>query len=126
MKVKDKVFRYTIKLDFSNDKVEKNRKEYEIIGYNDTNLAINDSSFSTIRHTKMYRSDNTVLFNAISVYDTSGWAISSYDYIQADLYTQSSSEKIAYKRIKKALEKFIYKKHGRYCNAISFLDRIEV
>jgi hypothetical protein len=126
MKVKDIVYEYSIKLDFVGRKVEQEQKKYSVIGYNMSKLCIDDYNFTSIKHTKSYRGDKDALFNDVSVYDTSGWAISSCDYIKATLYTQTSNEKIAYRRMKKALEKFIYAKHGRYCNAISFLDQIKL
>jgi hypothetical protein len=126
MQLKDTVYEYSIKLDFKKDTVEQKQQKHKVIGYNDSKLCVDDYNFTSIKHTKAYRGDSEVLFNEITVFDTSGWSISSCDYIKANLYTQTSNEKIAYKRMKKALEKFIYKKHGRYCNAITFLDKIKI
>jgi hypothetical protein len=124
MKVKDKVYHFCINLDFKENKVEQTKKEYTVIGVNDSYLCINDYHFNAIKRKKAYRGDNDGLFNEVSVYQSH---FSTYwDYIKADLYTSSPSEKIAYRRMKKALEKFIYEKHGRYCNAISFLDKIQL
>lgn len=124
MKVKDKVYHFCIRFDFIKDKVEQTKKEYTVIGVNDRYLCIDDSRFQSIKHTKLYRGDNDKLFNEVLTfqYNFSNWS----DYIEADLYTSSPSEKIAYRRMKKALEKFIYEKHGRYCNAISFLNQIKL
>jgi hypothetical protein len=71
-----------------------------------------------------YKWTDTVEFNEASVYQSK--FSYSWDYIKGTLYTASPSEKIAYRRIKKALEKYIYEKHGRYCNAISFLSQIKL
>jgi hypothetical protein len=124
MKVKDTVYEYTIKFDFLKDRVVQERCEYQIIGINDERMCINDRGFSSIKLKKSYRGDKDELFNDVVVFDShyEGY----WDYIQASLYSATTSEKIAYKRMKRALEKFIQKKHGRYCNAIAFLDKIEL
>jgi hypothetical protein len=71
----------------------------------------------------LYRGDRNE-FNVPYVYESN---FSTYwDYIEGSLYTASASQKVAYKRIKKELEKYIYKKHGRYCNAASMLNKIEI
>lgn len=123
MKPKDKLYRFEIKFDFIKNSVEQEKKEYVVIGANDTYVCINDFHFTSLQTKKKYRGD-TVDFNEVSVYQSH--FSYSWDYIQGSLYTASPSEKIAYRRIKKALEKFIYEKHGRYCNAISFLDKIVI
>jgi hypothetical protein len=123
VKVKDKVYFFEIKLDFKNDSVEQTKKEYEVIGINESYMCINDHCFNSLKIKKSYRSDKED-FNVVRIHEMN---FSSYwDYIRGYLYTASPSEKIAYRRIKKALEKFIYEKHGRYCNAISFLDKIQL
>lgn len=123
MKVKDAVYQYIINLDFKANTVKQSQNSHIVIGYNKTNLAIDDLNFSTIRHTKMYQGDTTKLFNEVEIFD---FTFAGCDEIRATLNTQTSSPKIAYKRMKKALEKFIYAKHGRYCNAITFLDQIKI
>lgn len=123
LKVKDKVYYYTIKLDFDGNKVEQKREENTALGVNENYLVIDDWQFHSIKHKKIYSFDHDKLFNQVGVFGSQ----SKYsDYIYGYLYTSTSNSKIAYKRIKKALEKFIYQKHGRYCNAISFLDQIKI
>jgi hypothetical protein len=123
MKVKDRVYYYTIKLDFMKDKVIQGVEESKVLGVNSSKLVLDDSDFTVIKYKKLYRSDNEKLFNEVGVFDSHFSTFT--DYIFGYLHTSSSSKKIAYKRIKKALEKFIYEKHGRYCNAITMLDKIE-
>jgi len=125
MKAKDTIYHYEIRIDFNANKVTQSQKKHTVLGVNSERLVIDDYRFTTIKHKKSYRGDTDSLFNQVTVFDTSNWHISSSDYIQSDLYTSSSSTKIAYRRMKKALETFIYKKHGRYCNAITMLDKIE-
>jgi hypothetical protein len=126
MKAKDIVYHYSIRIDFNADKVTQKQNKHVVLGVNSEMLVIDDYRFTTIKHKKSYRGDSDSLFNQVAVFDTSNWRISSSDYIESDLYTSSSSTKIAYRRMKKALETFIYKKHGRYCNAILFLDQIKI
>jgi hypothetical protein len=123
LKVKDKVYHYKIKMDFIKNSVEQEKKEYTVIGANNHYLCIDDSCFTSLKIKGYYRGDEEE-FNIVSTFHSNYG--SSCDYIQADLYTATSSEKIAYKRMKKALEKFIYEKYGRYCNAIDFLDKIQI
>lgn len=124
MKVKDKVYRYEIKFDFKSNTVVQKQEEYTVIGVNQDYLCIDDRRFTAIKHKKSYRGDTDTLFNEVGICD---WTDRSYlDYLFGYLYTSTTSKKIAYKRIKKALEKHIYNKHGRYCNAISFLEKIEL
>jgi len=124
MKVKDTVYEYTIKFDFLKDRVEQKRCEHKVIGVNEERLCIGDRRFTSIKTKRSYRGDNDKLFNEVVVFDShySG----CWDYIQATLYSATSSKKIAYKRMKRALEKFIWEKHGRYCNAATFLNQIEL
>ncbi len=124
MKVKDTVYEYSIKLDFYKDTVEQKQAEYKVIGVNNERLCIGDRTFTTIKRKKQYRGDNDELFGEVSVFDSQ--YKNYWDYIRATLYSASPSKKIAYKRMKKALEKFINTKHGRYCNAMIILNRIEV
>lgn len=124
MKVKDTVYKYEIKLDFKTNKVTQEQNQYKVLGVNSLYLVIDNFSFTKMKHKKQYRGDKDE-FNQVSIIDTSNWGCGS-DYIHADLITSTDSAKIAYRRIKKALEKYIYKKHGRYCNAISFLDQIKI
>lgn len=124
MKPKDKVFYYSIKIDFSKQKLEQEQKQYTVLGVNSTKLVIDDEAFTSLKHKKSYRGDDRELFNQVETCSSN--FMPYWDYIQADLYTASSSKKIAYKRLKKALEKYIYEKHGRYCNAISYLDKIVI
>lgn len=123
MKVKDSVYYYEIKMDFNKNEVTQKREEHKVIGVNKYNLVIDDLNFTSIRHTKMYRSDEK-LFNSVLVFDHHFEPY--WDYIQGYVYTSSSNFKVVYKRIKKAIEKFIYKKHGRYCNTINLLDQIQL
>lgn len=124
MKVKDKVYLFVIELDFLKDAVIQESKEYEVIGANDKCLAINDEYFTSIgiKTRNDYRFGNKL--------DDVGVIQSKYekyfDYIRGSLYTSNSNEKLAYKKIKKELEKFIQEKHGRYCNAITMLDKIKI
>jgi len=124
MKAKDKVYYYEIKIDFHKYKLEQKCEEYTVLGVNDLNLVINDREFTAIKRKKRYRGDKETLFNETVVYDSKFGMY--WDEIVAYLYTSTTSKKIAYRRLKKALEKFIYDKHGRYCNAIAFLDKIEI
>jgi len=110
-------------MDFIKNSVEQTKEEYTVIGANNHYLCIDDSCFTSLKIKGYYRGDKEE-FNTVITYH-SNWE-TSWDYIRANLYTATSSEKIAYKRMKKALEKFIYEKYGRYCNAISFLDKIRV
>jgi hypothetical protein len=121
MKPKDKIYHFEINFDFIKNSVEQKKTEYTVIGANDTYISINNFNFTSLKHKKIYRGD-TIDFNETSVYQSH--FSSSWDYIRGALYTASPNDKIAYRRIKKALEKFIYEKHGRYCNAIGLLDKI--
>jgi hypothetical protein len=123
LKPKDNIYYFEIKMDFTKDKVEQTKREHKVIGANDRYICIDDSLFTSLQTKQYYRGDK-VDFNEIKIYESHSSCLG--DYIRAYLYTASPSEKIAYRRIKKALEKFIYEKHGRYCNAISFLDKIQI
>jgi len=124
VKVKDTVYEYSIKLDFLKDTVEQKQSVYKVIGVNDERLCISDRSFTTIKRKKSYRGDKDELFGEVGVFDSHHDRY--WDYIKAELYSASPSKKIAYRRMKKALEKFINAKHGRYCDAADVLSRIEV
>jgi len=124
MNLNDTVHFYTIKLDFKDNKVEQQATEQKVIGINDTYLAIDDLRFTSIKHTKLYDTDKDTLFNdvSVSVLHFANWC----DEIRAVLYTSECNPKKAYKKIRKALEKFIYTKHGRYCTGISLLEQIRL
>jgi hypothetical protein len=121
MKVKDKVYYFSIKLDFLKNCVDQYKKDYTVIGANSEYVCIDTDDFKSLKTKGIYRGDKAD-FNEVFTWE-SHWS-NSWDYISGTLYTASPSEKIAYRRIKKALEKYIYEKHGRYCNAIDFLDKI--
>jgi len=97
MKVKDDVYRYEIKLDFKKDEVIQEKKQFTVIGVNAERLCLDDKSFTSIKYKKSYRSDTDRLFNEVGIVD---WTNDRYfDYIFGYLYTSTTSEKIAYKRI---------------------------
>jgi hypothetical protein len=125
MKVGDKVYYFEIKLDFKNDCVNQSKQEFNVAGVNEEYVCIDNYNFTSIQLKKRYSSDKEKeLFNNANAWEM---RFSTYwDYIQGFLYTTCSSEKVAYKKVKKALEEFIFEKHGRYCNAISFLDKIKI
>lgn len=123
MKIGDKIYHYRIKLDFLKDNVEQSIGEHTIIGANNHRICINDEVFTSLKIKGYYRGDKEE-FNSVSTYESKYGGY--WDYIQSELYTATPSKKIAYRRMKKSLEKFIYEKHGRYCNAITFLDQIKI
>lgn len=127
MKPKDIVHEFEIRLDFKTNKVTQKCTKYTVLGVNEDRLVINNRYFTVIFYKKPYRGSSEKLFNEVEVIDTSNWNTSEYyDYIEGKLYTSTSNYKIAYRRIKKELEKYINKKHGRYCNAITILDQIQI
>jgi len=124
MKPKDIIYYYEIKINFDKDKIEQKQQNHRILGANDFKIVIDDREFTTIQLKKLYRSDHATLFNEVRVYESKFEGY--WDYIESHLYSATSSKKIAFRRIKKALEKFIYQKHGRYCNAITLLNQVEI
>jgi len=124
MKVKDKVFLYEIKLSFKDDEVTQTKEEYKVIGVNKDRLCIDNRYFTTIKHKKEYRGDKDTMFNEVHIID---WSNNDYfNSIYGQLYTSTSSEKIAYKRIKKALEKHINTRLSKYGNISILLDKIVI
>lgn len=122
VKAKDKVYLFSIELDFLKDTVEQKTEEYEVIGVNNEYIAINDNRFTSIKIKGKEDIDGAL--KQVSIYQSE--FKNYWDYIEGSLYTLNSSKKIAYKKIKKELEKYIQEKHGRYCNAITMLDKIEI
>lgn len=122
MKVNDTVYRYEIRLDFKDDKVEQTKEESKIIGVNKYKLCIDDDDFTTIKHAPIYKGDKDYLFTEVGVID---WSNDRYlNCIYGYLYTLPTEDKKAYKRIKKALENHINKKLGKYTNISILLDKI--
>ncbi len=124
MKVKDKIYLFVIELDFLKDAVIQELKEYKIIGVNSKCIAINDEYFTTISTDSKTNYRLHEEYNKVSIIQSKYEKI--FDYIRGSLYTSDSSNKSAYKRIKAELEKYIQEKHGRYCNAVTMLDKIEI
>ncbi len=127
LNVGDKVYVYEIKLDFKENRVEQTKLEHNIIGVNKERVCIDNCYFTSIKTKKDYRGDTDTLFNQIGIIDTSKWGWCDYaDYISGTLYTTNSSNKVAYKRIKKELEKYINEKISRYGVAIELLEKIDL
>lgn len=124
MKVKDKVYYYEIEINFNKNEVKQTDKEYTVIGVNDSRLCIDDSCFKSIKYKKSYRGDSEKLFNEVCVID---WSNDRYfNFIRGYLYTSTTSKKIAYKRVKRGLEKHIGERYGKYCNAAELLNSINI
>jgi len=123
MKPKDIVHYYEVKIDFDKNDIFQTHEKYKVLGVNLNKLVIEDDNFTVIKHKKLYRGDFNIVFNQTNINESHFEPY--WNYIKCYLYTLSSSEKIAYRRIKKSLEKYIYEKHGRYCNALEFLDKIK-
>lgn len=122
MKVNDKVYRYEIKLNFKDDSVEQEKTENKIIGINENYLCVDSFMFMTIKYKAVYKGDNDTLFNEVNIVD---YTDNNYlNYLYGYVYTTVTDEKLAYAVIKKALEKHINKKLGKYSKVAILLDKI--
>lgn len=121
--IKTPVYYFEIMLDFKTNKVETKKESYSVIGTNDDYFAINDRHFSTLQ----YKPKKYGLATNFRKVETHHSKMDPYwDYIQGHIYTHNSSENIAQRAIKKAVEKFLYEKFGRYCKGIDLLNSLKV
>lgn len=123
MKKKDKVYEYEIKIDFLKDEVKQTKEEHSIIGANKNYICLDTLNFKSLKIKPSYSGD-TIDFEAVNTFESK--YSNMWDYMMATLFTSEPDEKIVYKKMKDALENFIYEKHGRYCNAATFLDKINI
>jgi hypothetical protein len=121
MKTGDKVFYYEIEIDFMGNNVKQAKEEHKIVAVNSHYLCIDNNDFTSIKHTKWYSGDVDTLFNEVRTYEMK---YTFTNKIFAELYTSSSNDKVAYRRMKKQIEKFIDKNYGCYLDFIGYLDRI--
>lgn len=115
------VYCFEIKLDFKKDTVTTQDKGFKIIGTNEECFVINDQRFTTLSY-KISKYSIYTDFRKVSVHHFN--CLSYYDEVTGTLYTHNPSKKIAFKAIKKSMEKFLYDKYGKYCQGVSLLKSI--
>lgn len=121
--IKYPVYSFSIKIDFKDNKVSTEEKTYEVVGTNEEYFVINDHYFTTLCY-KPSEYNTRENFRKVHVHHFN--CLQYWDYVEGQIYTHNSSKKIAQKAIKKALEKFLYDKYGRYCLGIDLLDTLKL
>jgi hypothetical protein len=123
----DLIHYFNIKI-YESGKVKKENKSYSVVACKENEsygeLIVIDSYAYTIIQTKKEKYTSNQILNESSCYEMR-IGIKYDNYINGYLYTTNPSQKIATKRIKKELEKFINEKYGRYSNYKIKLDEIQ-
>lgn len=122
MQIGDKVYVYEIKLDFNKNKVEQLCNCHQIIGVNKYKFVIDDLSFTAMNREKAYKDDRVL--NQVLFVDFTDWK--DFGYLTGILRTMESNKKVAYKKVKRELEKYINKKLIRYGGATQLLNEIVI
>lgn len=125
----DKIFKFSIELK-GNGIIQKDLKAYEVLGSKESDLyeeliVLDDDSYTTLQ-TKEEKYRMHSLYGKAICYEMKWNCSSLIDYITGQLYTNNPNEKVAYKSIKKAMNKFINDKYGKYGNYINLLEKIEI
>jgi hypothetical protein len=123
MNAGDTIYYFKIIVDFLKNEARTEIEEYKILGINDKHLVLDDYSFTCLDLKKESCNIHAVL-NTPSSYHFK--LLEYHDEIQTSLYTLGKNRKRAFSKIKKATEKYIYEKFGRYCNGIEILNDLEV
>ena len=112
MKIGDTVYFFEVEILRECAKINETSEQYKIIGLNENRLCIDNKDFKTIKHTKLYNSDSDMIFNNVIICD---WLYDSYiKKLYATLYTSNSSNKTAFKRLYKEIQKHVAEKYGVY------------
>lgn len=122
LEIGQEIYKYKITLDFIKNEVSKDIESNKVIGLNQYRLCLDDYSFTRIDLEKKSYNSNCVLENAACNHCKLS---NYYDEITGTIYSSKKDEKKQYLKIKKALEKYIQQKFGRYV-ASDLLDKLEI
>lgn len=122
LEIGQEIYKYKITLDFKKNEVSRDIGSNKIIGLNQHKLCLDDYSFTRVDLKKESYNSNYVLENATCHHCKLS---NYYDEITGTIYSSKKDEKKQYLKIKKALEKFIQEKFGRYAGT-DLLDKLDI
>lgn len=118
------IYFYEIKVDFKNNVATKQVKELKVIGANSSYLVVDNFDFTKLIQPKEKESVCYMKVDKPHVYHFN--LLSYYDEMTVTIYTAKKNDKKNYIKLKEELEKYIYEKHGRYCNSIDILKTLNL
>lgn len=123
MKVKDKVYKFEIEIDFVKSEVRYNRKECEVIGINKDRLVLNDEYFTSMELLKNRYNSHRDILKTVHIYH-SKFTFTQHDQLEVSYFSPNNSEKIAKRVMKKQILNYMYEKFGRYTGKEFLLNQI--
>ncbi|SHJ53365.1 hypothetical protein SAMN02745163_02084 [Clostridium cavendishii DSM 21758] len=104
-------------------------KTYPIIAtkekFEDNQIMVIDNLNYTTLQTKDEKYSTHTIFNKVRCYEMNYHSRGLKDSVTGYLYTTNSNKKVAITKIKKAMEKYLKDKYGKYGNFIELLNKIE-
>lgn len=123
-KTGDLIYKFILKIDYKEDKTTFTCSELKVLDSNEKIFVLKDNDFTRIQYKQEKSYNPHSCFKIVSIHHHNFQPY--FDYVQAQVYTQFPSKKIAFKNIKKKLELWIYKEYGRYCKGIELLNSFEI
>lgn len=122
-KVGDNIYNYEIEIDFLKNRVVANTNQCKLLGINDNYIVLDDSKFTVLDIKKAEFNTHNV-FNKTKCYH---FKIGSFeDKIVSNISTINNNKKAVFNSMKKAIEKYINKKFGKYCGGIELLNTLKI